>query len=395
MMPSPRLSRLFNIVGMFLVSRFILGFGLVFANAYAPMLIAELSHPKDRQVATSLYQTSWYLGAVFAAWTTFGTFRIPNEWAWRIPSYLQGLPALIQAVGVWFLPESPRWQIAQGKPEIAHDFLVKYHANGDTASELVNLEYKAMRAVIEAEVNNETGWKTLLATPGNRRRVLTLVLLGLFSQWSGNGLVSYYLARVLETVGIKDASTQNIINGCLMIFNWMTSVCSAFATAKLKRRTQFLTSAIGMLAVFSVQTLCAGLFNQRGNRAAAHAVIAMLFIFYFFYNLAFNALLYSYPVEILPYPIRAKGFSILMFFGKAAVFVNVFLNPIGMQALGWKYYGVYVGVLAVEVVLIWKLFVETKGPSLEAIAARFDGDKTAVDSETLTKDLTRDEKETV
>jgi MFS family permease len=44
---------------MFLVSRFILGFGLVFANSYAPILIGELAHPKDRQVATSLYQTSW------------------------------------------------------------------------------------------------------------------------------------------------------------------------------------------------------------------------------------------------------------------------------------------------------------------------------------------------
>lgn len=43
---------------MFLISRFIIGFGLVFANTYAPILIGELSHPKDRQVVTSLYQTS-------------------------------------------------------------------------------------------------------------------------------------------------------------------------------------------------------------------------------------------------------------------------------------------------------------------------------------------------
>ena len=44
---------------MFLVSRFVIGFGLVFANTYAPILIGELSHPKDRQVVTSLYQTTW------------------------------------------------------------------------------------------------------------------------------------------------------------------------------------------------------------------------------------------------------------------------------------------------------------------------------------------------
>lgn len=183
----------------------------------------------------------------------------------------------------------------------------------------------------------------------------------------------YYLVRVLETVGITETRPKNIINGCLMIFNWVTSVISAFLTARLKRRSQFLISGFGMLAVFTVQTLCAALFNDYGNVAAGHVVIAMLFLFYLFFNLAFNALLYSSPVEVLPYPIRAKGFSLLMFFGKASNFINILVNPIGLQTIGWKLYLVYVGWLCVEVAVIWKFFVETKGPSLEAIAVLFDG----------------------
>jgi hypothetical protein len=159
-----------------------------------------------------------------------------------------------------------------------------------------------------------------------------------------------------------------------MIFNWLTSVASAFLTAHMKRRTQFLISVSGMLGIFASQTLCAGLFNEDHNTAAGKAVIAMLFLFYFFYNLAFNALLYSYPVEILPYPIRAKGFSLLMFFGKASNFLNILVNPIGLQSLAWKFYFVYVGWLVVELLLVFKFFVETKGPSLEAIAALFDGE---------------------
>jgi hypothetical protein len=91
----------------------------------------------------------------------------------------------------------------------------------------------------------------------------------------------------------------------------------------LKRRTQFLISGFGMLTIFATQTLCAGLFNQRGNAAAGNAVIAMLFLFYAFYNLAFNALLYSYPVEVLPYPIRAKGFAVLMFSGKGKLLFQI------------------------------------------------------------------------
>ncbi|KAJ5644257.1 uncharacterized protein N7484_006764 [Penicillium longicatenatum] len=360
-------------IAMFLVSRYLIGFGLVFANTYAPILIGELSHPKDRQVATSLYETTWYLGATMAAWITFATFPIPNNWAWRIPSLVQAVPAIITAACVLFLPESPRWLIANGQSLKAKDILIKYHAEGDENDELMQLEFLEMKQVIEADVvANEISWRSLISNKGNRRRMLLMVMLGVFSQWSGNGLVSYYLARVLDTVGISSYKTKNTINGCLMIWSWICSICSAFLTAHLRRRTQFLISTAGMLAVFASQTLCAGLFNETANHAAGYAVIAMLFLFYTFYNLGFNALLYSYPVEVLPYSIRAKGFTVLMFFGKAANFVNAFVNPIGLSAIGWKYYLVYVGWLVVEVLGIYLYLVETKGPSLEAIASRFD-----------------------
>lgn len=176
---------------MFLVSRFLLGFGLVFANTYAPILIGELSHPRDRQVTTSLYQTTWYLGATMAAWITFATFVIPNDWAWRIPSLLQMSPAIVTITGVLFLPESPRWLIANGKNDLAKAILTKYHAEGDEYDELVRLEFHEMKQVIEADIAaNEMTWRALLRSRGNRRRLLLIIMLGVFSQWSGNGLVS-------------------------------------------------------------------------------------------------------------------------------------------------------------------------------------------------------------
>lgn len=148
---------------------------------------------------------------------------------------------------------------------------------------------------------------------------------------------------------------------------------SAFLTKKLLRRTQFMLSTAGMLTIFAFQTLCAGFFNERHSIAAGTAVIPMLFLFYLCYNLAFNALVYSYPVEFLPYPIRAKGMSVLMLFGKGAALVNAYVSPIGLQAIGWKYYLVYVGWLVIEVIMVYLVFVETKGPTLEAVSALFDG----------------------
>lgn len=61
-----------------------------------------------------------------------------------------------------------------------------------------------------------------------------------------------------------------------------------------------------------------------------------------------------------------------MFFGKGANFINALVNLIGLKAIGRKYYIVYVGWLCVEVVSIYLLLVETRGPSLEAIAAKID-----------------------
>jgi hypothetical protein len=61
-----------------------------------------------------------------------------------------------------------------------------------------------------------------------------------------------------------------------------------------------------------------------------------------------------------------------MFCGKAANFVNALVNPIGLEVIGWEYYLVYAGWLCVETVCVYFYFVETKGPSLEAIAEIFD-----------------------
>lgn len=62
---------------------------------------------------------------------TFGTFFIKNSWAWRIPSAIQGLPALLQLFLIWFVPESPRWLISKGREAEARRMLGYWHGNGD------------------------------------------------------------------------------------------------------------------------------------------------------------------------------------------------------------------------------------------------------------------------
>jgi hypothetical protein len=88
-------------------------------------------------------------------------------------------------------PEFNRWLIAKGRRDDAFEILVKYHAEGDRDSEFVKAEFAQIESTLKIEQeNSKRGWKELVATPGMRRRVLITSFLGLFTQWSGNGMIS-------------------------------------------------------------------------------------------------------------------------------------------------------------------------------------------------------------
>ena len=55
-----------------------------------------------------MYNALYYLGAIAAAWITYGTFPITNDWGWRIPSFMQMLSSVIQLLSCFFIVESPR-----------------------------------------------------------------------------------------------------------------------------------------------------------------------------------------------------------------------------------------------------------------------------------------------
>ena len=43
--------------------------------------------------------------------------------------------------------------------------------------------------------------------------MLIIVAISWFSQWSGNGLVSYYLTKVMDSIGITNTTNQLLITG--------------------------------------------------------------------------------------------------------------------------------------------------------------------------------------
>ncbi|KAK7184487.1 MFS transporter [Paraphaeosphaeria sporulosa] len=381
-------------LAQFVVSRFVVGAAGMFVVQPSPMLIAELAYPTHRGKYTSAFWTMYYLGAILAAWTTFGTEQRPDNWSWRIPTILQAGYPLVQLAFFWNLPESPRWLVAQERTEEAHAILTKYHAGGDPDSPLVNRE---MSEIIQA-IRNEraaatVNWGTLVATPGNRKRLFIAVCLGAFAQWNGIGVVSYYLTLVLNSIGITDSFDQTLINGLLQIFNFAAALGAAFLVDRLGRRTLFIWSGIGMLISYIVWTACSAVNNEQNNKAAGYVVVVCLFAFYFHYDIAYTPLLMSYPTEIFPYTLRSKGITCELLSIYCSLVIAAFVNPIGMENLGWKYYICFCCFLAVFLAITYMFFPETKGRSLEEIAEIFDGPGAQVDAQAVEKEHVYADKE--
>lgn len=136
---------------------------------------------------------------------------------------MQAVPCSIQIPLLLLLcPESPRWLVSKGKYKEAIDVLAKYHANGEQSDELVVHEFNEMKTAIETEAAATAGtsYMSFFRTKGNKKRLYILICIGFYSQWAGNGVISYYLPKILATVGITSASAQTGVNGGLSIWSW-------------------------------------------------------------------------------------------------------------------------------------------------------------------------------
>lgn len=114
---------------------------------------------------TGFYNCGWFGGSIPAAAVVYGCNQIDNDYSWRIPLIVQGLACIVVMGGVWFIPESPRFLIANGREEEAVSFLVKYHGNNDPTSRLVQLQIEEMKDGIRQDGIDKRPWDCKFTTP--------------------------------------------------------------------------------------------------------------------------------------------------------------------------------------------------------------------------------------
>ncbi|RSL53509.1 hypothetical protein CEP54_010357 [Fusarium duplospermum] len=348
---------------MFIVSRGLIGFATVFPQVACPILVSELSYPTHRGKMTALYNTFFYFGAIGAAWITYGTFKIQSTWSWRIPSALQAAIPFCQLLFIYWVPESPRWLIANGKKDQAVAILTKWHAAGQTASPLVEYEITEIEKALELERNQESSasWLTLVQTGPMRKRTFIACIPGFFSQWNRIGVVTYYLTLVLNAIGITVVQDQTLINGLLQLFNFAAAVfAGAMMVDRFGRRRLLLVSTIGLGMSYIAWT-------------ALTTVVAFIFIAFFFYDIAWTPLPQAYTIEIFHFLTRSRGLTTELTSSCIGLITAQLINPVGLAAIGWRYYIVFCCVLAGLSTLIYFVFPETKGRTLEQITEIFDG----------------------
>lgn len=123
-----------------------------------PLYQAELAHPSIRGRITALQQFMLGVGALAAAWISYGTyvgFAPTNDGQWRTSLGIQVVPAVILAALIMVFPESPRWLIDNGKVEDGLGNLAKLHAHGNESDAWVQAEFQQIQDAITFDHEHE------------------------------------------------------------------------------------------------------------------------------------------------------------------------------------------------------------------------------------------------
>ncbi len=125
---------------------------------------------------------------------TYGTAFLPSENSFRLPLWLQMVGSCIVGLGIFFCPETPRWLIAHDRRDEAEKVLAELHGEGDRSNPYVRLQIAEMDNRISQEGSDKRWWdyRDLFNTHAARRRMICVIGMAWFGQYSGNALVSYY-----------------------------------------------------------------------------------------------------------------------------------------------------------------------------------------------------------
>ncbi|KAL2860104.1 general substrate transporter [Aspergillus pseudodeflectus] len=363
-----------NTLAHFVVGRFVLGFGIQIMVVSAPAYAVEIAPPHWRGRAVGFYNCGWFGGAIPAACVCYGCNFINSNWQWRVPFLMQCFAACIVIVAIWFIPESPRWLISQGREQEAIDILAKYHGNGDPNTRLVRLEVDEMKEGIRQDGIDKRWWdyRPFVTTHSGRWRFLQVIMISIFGQWSGNGL-GYFNPTIYKSLGYTSSSMQLLLNLVNQVVSAIGALTAVYFCDRMPRRPVLVygTFACAMFMAVNAGVSQPMIPQQRAgepvNMTFGRTALAFYYLFNVTFSFTYTPLQGVVPAEALETTTRAKGLALSGFLVSGTSFISQFATPIALRNISTNYFWIFVGWDIVESGCWYMFGVEAQGRTLEEL----------------------------
>lgn len=374
-------------VALLVPGRLIAGIGVGFVSAIIILYMSEVAPKAVRGAIVSGYQFFITIGLLLAAVVNQSTQNRMNSSSYRIPMAIQFVWALILGVGLFLLPESPRYHIKCGNFEKAEDALAKLRGQ-DPKSNYIQDELIELRANHERESSLQCGWIDCFTggwkPSSNLRRVILGMAMQMMQQWTGVNFICkspsnphlplslltippvYYGTTFFQQVGLKNAFVIAMVTTAV---NVLSTPVSFWTIEKLGRRTLLIYGAIGMLVCEFIIAIVGG--ADAGSQAANYCLIVFTCFYIFFFASTWGPAAWVVIGEIFPLPIRAKGVALSTASNWLWNFVIGYITPYMVDSekgnMKSKVFFVWGATCTLCVVFAYFLVPETKGLSLEQV----------------------------
>ncbi|KAI0434564.1 general substrate transporter [Xylaria sp. FL1042] len=365
---------------LLVIGRVVAGLGVGGVSAILILYMSEIAPRKVRGAIVSGYQFCITVGLLLASAIDYATQNRNDNSSYRIPIAVQMVWALVLAIGLSFLPESPRFYVRKGELHRAADSLS--HLRGQTAtSDLVKDELAEIIANYEHERSlMPTGgyWSTWLTClrgslkkgSSNLRRTILGTTLQMMSQWTGVNFV-FYFGTTLVRSSFQDLGTIQdpfLISLITTLVNVFSTPISFWAIEKIGRRPLFLWGAFGMTIC---QIIVAIIGTVTHSATALSVMITFICIFISFFASTWGPGSWVLIGEIFPLPMRARRVALSTASNWLWNFIIGLITPYMVDKdkgnLGAKVFYIWGGLCATAIIFTWFLIPETKGLTLEQV----------------------------
>lgn len=212
-------------VAMFCVARLIMGFAIGILVTLVPLYQSEVSPAESRGLMVGLHGVLIGFSYSLTGFVSYGCSFAPyGQFQWRFPLAVQIIWPGILGLGMFFLTDTPRWLLAQGRSDEAWATTKRLHANKNDPDDLyAKTEFRQMREQINFEREHHAVGalamaKLAFSKRSFRKRLALGFLVQASNQFCGPLVINNYQTTFYNGLGIS-GRLHLLLVGC---FNFLT-----------------------------------------------------------------------------------------------------------------------------------------------------------------------------